>query len=204
MTHEPSVSDAPVADSATGAIGASGASGASERSAAPGRNPWERYGWVVRGVWLVFLIFPVLSLVTVARPWWQTVVGLAAGTTFNSNYTGTTSLTYKVRTTKVGGSGAITLKVTTDFGPAGGPSVATPPTAGDTLAYTCTLTSPGTACSGSQTASTAAGTPVGTFGADAKSASAGNGGTVAWTLTNDPQYSTGTYTAIVTFTISAT
>jgi hypothetical protein len=27
---------------------------------------------------------------------------------------------------------------------------------------------------------------------------------VGWTLTNDPQYSTGTYTATVTFTISAT
>ena len=128
----------------------------------------------------------------------------AAGTTFNSNYTGTTSLTYKVRTTKVGGSGSITLKVTTDFGPAGGPSVLTPPTAGDTLAYTCTLTAPGSACSGSQTSSTGASTPVGTFGTDAKSASAGNGGSVAWTLTNDPQYSTGTYTATVTFTISAT
>ena len=128
----------------------------------------------------------------------------AAGTTFNNNYTGTTSLTYKVRTTKVGGSGTITLKVTTDFSPSGGPSVLTPPTAGDTLAYTCTLTSPGTGCSGSQTSSTAASTPVGSFGADAKSANAGNGGSVAWTLTNDPQYSTGTYTAIVTFTISAT
>lgn len=128
----------------------------------------------------------------------------AAGTTFNANYTGSTSLTYKVRTTKVGGSGTITLKVTTDFSPAGGPSVGTPPTAGDTLAYTCTLTAPGTACSGSQTSSTTAGTPVGTFGTDAKSASAGNGGSVSWTLTNDPQYSTGTYTATVTFTISAT
>jgi hypothetical protein len=27
---------------------------------------------------------------------------------------------------------------------------------------------------------------------------------VAWTLTDDPQYSTGTYTATVTFAISAT
>jgi hypothetical protein len=128
----------------------------------------------------------------------------ATGTTFNANYTGSTSLSYKVRTTKVGGSGTITLKITTDFSPAGRPSVRTPPTAGDILAYTCTLTAPGTACSGSQTSSTSVGTPVGTFGADAKSASSGNGGSVAWTLTNDPQYSTGTYTATVTFTISAT
>ena len=37
---------------------------------------WERYGWVVRGVWLVFLFFPVLSLVTEPRPLWQAVLGL--------------------------------------------------------------------------------------------------------------------------------
>jgi len=127
-----------------------------------------------------------------------------AGTTFNVNYTGNTSFTYKIRTTKSGGNGTITLKVTTDFSPAGGPSVLTPPTAGDTLAYTCTVSSPGTACTGSQTSSTTSTTPVGTFGADNKSASAGNSGSVAWTLTDDPQYSTGTYTATVTFTISAT
>ncbi len=129
---------------------------------------------------------------------------LTDGTGFATNFTGSTNYTYKVRTTKSTGSGAITLKVTTDFSPAGGPSVLTPPTAGDTRAYTCTLTSPGTGCSGSQTASTTASTPVGTFGADAKSAVGGNTGSVAWTLTNDPQYSTGTYAATVTFTISAT
>ena len=55
-------------------------------SGAPGRNPWERYGWVVRGVWLVFLVFPVLSLVTVARPWWQTVVGLLLVVVFAVTY----------------------------------------------------------------------------------------------------------------------
>src|SRR5580658_3050355 len=72
------------------------------------------------------------------------------GTIFNA-YTGTTSLTYKIRTTKTGGSGAITLEVTTDFAPAGGPSVVTPPTAGDALTYTCTVSAPGTACAGSLT-----------------------------------------------------
>src|SRR5450755_4194383 len=58
------------------------------------------------------------------------------GTIFAA-YTGTTNLTYKMRTPKVGGSGTITLQVTSDFSPATGPSVATPPTAGDALAYTC-------------------------------------------------------------------
>jgi hypothetical protein len=45
---------------------------------------------------------------------------------------------------------------------------------------------------------------VGSFGADAKSTAAGNTGSVAWSLTNDPTYATGAYTATVTFTISAT
>jgi hypothetical protein len=125
-----------------------------------------------------------------------------SGTTFANPFTGTTNFAYKVRTTKAGGSGTVTLKVTADFGPAGGPSVGTPPTAGDALTYTCTAAS-GTACSGAQTAATASSTGVITFGADARSASAGDAGSVSWSLTNDPQYSTGTYTATVTFTISA-
>jgi hypothetical protein len=124
--------------------------------------------------------------------------------TFSSPYTGTTALTYKIRTTKVGGTGTITLKVTSDFAPSGGPSVATPPTTGDALSYTCTLSAPGTACSGSLTSSTTAATSVGTFGAGAKSTSAGNSGSVAWSLTNDPVYDTGNFSATVTFTIAAT
>jgi len=121
-----------------------------------------------------------------------------------ANYTGTTNLTYRIRTSNPGGNGTITARVTTDFSPAGGPSVASPPTAGDVLEYTCTISAPGTACAGTQTASTAADTSVATFGADAASVSAGNSGSVAWTLTNDPVYDTGTYTAVVTFTIAAT
>ncbi len=121
-----------------------------------------------------------------------------------ADYTGTTSLTYKIRTTQSTGSGTITLKVTTDFSPANGPSVASPPTGGDTLAYTCTVSAPGTACSGSQTSSTASSTSVATFGAGASSALAGNSASVAWTLKNDPAYKTGAYTATVTFTVSAT
>jgi len=124
-------------------------------------------------------------------------------TAFGTDYTGTTNYTYKIRTTKTGGTGTIQLKVSADFN-AGGPSVASPPSAGDTLQYTCTVTAPGTGCTGAQTASTSTPTAVATFGADAKSAKAGNTGSVGWTLTNDPAYSTGTYTATVLFTISAT
>ena len=126
----------------------------------------------------------------------------AVGAVFN-NYTGTTNFTYKIRTTQTSGSGTITLKVTTDFSPANGPSVAKPPSTGDALQYACTVASPGTACTGSLTSSTTASTSVATFGADAHSAVGGNAGSVAWTLTNDPVYKTGSYGATVTFTIAA-
>ena len=127
----------------------------------------------------------------------------SAGTLF-ADYAGETSFSYKVRTSATGGSGAITAQVTTDFSPTGGPSVATPPTAGDTLSYGCSLSGVGTACAGSVTASTTAATTVATFGTNARSTKAGDSGTLNWVLTNDPQYQTGDYQATVTFTISAT
>jgi hypothetical protein len=125
------------------------------------------------------------------------------GNAFTSNFTGSTSFTYKIRTSKSGGTGTIGVQVTTDFSPGSGPSVANPPTAGDALSYSCTLTAPATACTGQQTASTTSTTPVATFGADAHSGNNGNNGSLSWSLTNDPKYGTGTYTATVTFTISA-
>jgi len=127
-----------------------------------------------------------------------------ASTTFGSPFTGNTSLTYKIRTTKTGGTGTLSVKITTDFGGAGGPSVTTPPTAGDVMQYTCGSSSPGTACTGSVTASTASATTVLSFGANANSANGGNTEALSWSLTDDPVYSTGTYTATATFTISAT
>jgi len=124
---------------------------------------------------------------------------------FGAPFTGTTNFSYKVRTTKVGGAGTITVKITSDFA-AGGPSVATPPT-GDAMTYACTTAASATPCVGPVTASTGGATSVATFATDAHSA-AGTGssdaGTVVWTLPNDPIYKTGTYTATATFTISAT
>ncbi len=125
------------------------------------------------------------------------------GTLFN-DYTGSTGLTYKIRTGNASGTGAITLEVTSDFSGAGGPSVTTPPTAGDALTYSCSAAAPATACGSTQTASTSSATSVATFGADAHSTKSGNSASVGWTLTNDPVYKTGSYNATVTFTISAT
>jgi len=127
-----------------------------------------------------------------------------ASTTFGNPYTGTTSLTYQVRTTKSTGSGSITLKITTDFSGTGGPSVGTPPSTGDALTYTCTVSTPGTACTGSQTASLTTATAFATFVAGANSTKAGNSASASWSLTDDPVYATGTYTATATFTIAST
>lgn len=128
-----------------------------------------------------------------------------ASTTFATAITGTTNFTMKFRTTRTGGTGSVVVRITTDFSPSGGPSVATPPTAGDTLSYTCSTTSvSATACTGSQTASAAAATSVMTMGTNKSSTNAGDSGTVSWSLTDDPVYQQGTYTATATFTISAT
>jgi hypothetical protein len=127
-----------------------------------------------------------------------------ASTTFGAPFTGNTSLLYFIRTTKTGGTGTLTLKITSDFAGTGGPSVTTPPSTGDALTYACTVSTPGTACTGSQTASTSAATPLGTWGAAANSIKAGNAASVAWSLTDDPVYATGTYTATATFTIAST
>ncbi|MDR3677332.1 MAG: hypothetical protein P4N24_17725 [Acidobacteriota bacterium] len=127
----------------------------------------------------------------------------STGTNF-ANYTGTTSMIYFIRTTETSGSGYIKAQITTDFAPAGGPSVANSGTSGDTLSYACTVAAPGTACTGSVNASTTAQTSIATFAAGVHSAKAGNAASLLWTLINDPAYKTATYSATVTFTISAT
>lgn len=124
------------------------------------------------------------------------------GTLFSA-YSGTISLQYLARTSSAGG-GTLTLRVTQDF-QTGGPSVA----AGD-LTYTCGAASLGSAC-GSTTASTSSETPVVTLPSSActgggSPCSATNPNTVAltFTLADQPVDKTGSYTATVQFTISAT
>lgn len=114
-----------------------------------------------------------------------------------ADYTGATAFTYKIRTTASGGTGSITAQVTTDFAPAGGPLASA-----GVLTYGCTVSAPGTACTGPVTAG-ATSTNIATFGANARSARVGNDGSLAWALVNDPQYQTGSYQATVTLSISA-
>lgn len=127
-----------------------------------------------------------------------------AGTTFVA-YSGNLTVSYRARTTSGTGSASLTLKATADFSPAGGPSIT-----GGQLTYTCSGASLGAACSGTQTVSTASQTSVVTMGAGVctgggGSCSATDPNTVqsTFTLANNPAFKTGTYSATITFTISA-
>jgi len=132
------------------------------------------------------------------------------GTTFTA-FTGAVTLQYRARTSAAG-SGTITAKATTDFTCAsGGPCIATPPTSGDALTYTCSGATLGTNCSGTQTVSTTASTNVVTIPAAACTGAGTpcnnattNTVSVSFRLTDDPKYKTGSYSAILTWTISAT
>jgi hypothetical protein len=130
---------------------------------------------------------------------------LNASTTKFQPFSGSIVLNYRARTTPVGG-GNITLSVTSDFAPPGGPSVAA-----GALAYTCSGSTLGAACSGAQTASTTLQTPVialpaaaCTGGGRACSSQNPNSVHLTFSLADDPLYATGTYSARVTFTISTT
>jgi len=135
-----------------------------------------------------------------------------AGSLFNQ-YTGSMTVQYKARTTITTGTGSITVKATTDFVCAsGGPCIATPPTTGDALKYTCTAATLGTNCTGTQTVST--GTATSVISAIPAGSCTGGGApcttatpitvTVIFSLTDDPKYKSGTFSATLTFTISAT
>ncbi len=119
-------------------------------------------------------------------------------------FTATVPVSYQIRTTPVG-SGTITLQVTSDFTPSGGPAASS-----GALTYVCSGANLGTACSGTQTASTTSQTPVLAVPASACTGDGGvcssqnpNSMNVTFTLTDSPVYPTGTYSASVTFTISA-
>jgi len=129
--------------------------------------------------------------------------------TFNG-FTGAMTLSYRARTSQFTGQATITVKATADFAPAGGPSIANPPSAGDKFTYTCGGATLGTSCSGTQTVSTTSATNVVSIGASACTGGGApcstanpNSANVTFTLTNDTKYKTGSYSATLTWTISA-
>jgi hypothetical protein len=150
-------------------------------------------------------IVPLGGLYIQATP----VVLIKPSTNFNS-FAGTITLSYRARTSQGTGHGVITVKATADFTPAGGPSIANPPSAGDTFTYTCSGATLGASCSGTQRVSTTAATNVVTLGASACTGGGApcstanpNTANVTFTLSDDPKYKTGSYSATLTWTISA-
>jgi hypothetical protein len=130
---------------------------------------------------------------------------IPTGTVF-SPYGGSLTLLYRVRSTSSGTGGNITVQATGDFSPSGGPTV---PSGG--LSYSCSAATLGTSCSGSPVVSLTGQTNVATIppaactgGGGACSADDPNSVKLDFLLQNDPGYRTGSYSATVTFTISAT
>ena len=150
-------------------------------------------------------IVPLGGLFTLTSP-----MSLSKAYANSNSFAGTMTLNYRARTSEGGGEGIITVKATSDFSPSGGPSIANPPSPGDAFTYTCSGTTLGIPCFGTQFVSTTAATKVLWIGASACtgggfpcSASDPNSANVIFYLSDDPKYKTGSYTATLTWTISA-
>lgn len=50
------------------------------------QNPWERYGWIMAAIWLVFLMFPLTSAFTVETTWVWRSLAIAAILAFAAVY----------------------------------------------------------------------------------------------------------------------
>jgi len=125
----------------------------------------------------------------------------SSGTRFEGSLAGNFTVSYWARTSDVGG-GSITVQGSSEFSPAGGPSIGS-------VTYLCSGATLGTGCSGSQTLATSTQTPVVTLQSGActgggSPCSTQEPNTVLLTLSsqNKPHYKTGTYSAQITFTIS--
>ena len=147
---------------------------------------------------LSIVLSPAASITTPAS-----VSLSSSGTTFGSFISPSVSIQSYIRNSQVSGGGSITVKAA-EFTPTTGPKIAS-----GNVTYVCSAASVGTACSGTQTLSTTATTPVVTFG-PASCTGTGCTGTspqsvrLLFTLANSSQYKTGTYSATLTFTVSAT
>jgi len=131
------------------------------------------------------------------------------GSIFTNFTSSPVAIQYCARTTQSTGGGNITVKATADFSPSGGPSIASPPSTGDGLTYTCSTATLGQACTNTPTVSTTTAMNVVAFApSECSSSTCGSSNrntvTVTFYLTDDPKYNTGSYSATLTFTISAT
>jgi hypothetical protein len=125
----------------------------------------------------------------------------SADTHFGGGLSGTLTVSYWARTS-TGGSGSVTVEATSEFSPSGGPMVAS-------VTYLCSGATLGTGCSGANTLATSTQTPVvilpgGACTGGGTACSSQEPNTVLLTLSalNKPHYKTGTYSALISFTIS--
>ena len=132
-----------------------------------------------------------------------TVPLASSGGTFQP-FSGTLTVSYRVRTSATGG-GTIALEATSDFSPAGGPSILN-----GALTYACTSSTLGAPCAGRQTVLTGAQSPVLTIppavctgGGGACSSADPNSLQVTFSLEDDSGAGTGTYASQIIFVISA-
>lgn len=154
-------------------------------------------GWAASGHTVLSLNIPVRAEIIVA----DNTTNLAETVEFG-NLTGTTNYSYRIRTSKTGGTGTITFTIA-EFAPADadGPKVSQ-------LLYATTAGAAASSKVDTPVPPSTSGTnAVAGFGANAKTTSAGESGTVSWTLqqpTDKPYPANTGYTSAVTFNISAT
>jgi hypothetical protein len=122
-----------------------------------------------------------------------------------SAFTAALPVLFRARTSE-SGVGSITVQATSDFSPAGGPSVNT-----GILTYTCAAALYGTACSGTQTIDTTSQRPVVNLPSNActgggRGCSPSDPASIdlQFRLENDVSIPTGTYSVQLTFTVSCT
>jgi hypothetical protein len=126
----------------------------------------------------------------------------AVDTRFGGNLGGSLTVSYWARTSSAG-SGSLTVQANSNFSPSGGPSISD-------VTYLCSGATLGAACSGSQTLAISTQTAVVAL---PSGACTGGGGTcstaepntveLTFSAPDKPHYKTGTYSAQITFTISA-
>jgi hypothetical protein len=125
----------------------------------------------------------------------------SADSRFGGSLSGSLLVSYWARTSD-GGSGSITVQAASDFTPAGGPSISS-------VTYVCSGATLGTGCSGPQSLATSTQSPlvsipggVCTGGGGVCSSQDPNTVLINLSAPDKPHYKTGTYSALITFTIS--
>lgn len=124
------------------------------------------------------------------------------------DFSASVSVQYYARTLT---GGQITVQATSDFGACASPATS-PSIACNTVQYSCGVASFGSACTTTVTLSTSSATSVLTLPSNSACVNGGNPCGPAnpftvplnFTLSNDPNYKTGSYSATLQYTLSAT